>query len=330
MKYRTLGKTGAKISEVGIGTWQLGGADWGDVPEHDALAILRHSVELGVNFIDTADVYGSGRSETLIGRFLKETKHKLFVATKLGRHGDPGWPANFTLETIRKHTQDSLQRLGVESLFLQQLHCIPTEEYCKGEVFEHLRTLKREGLIQNWGVSVESVEEGLICLKHADCATLQVIYNIFRQKLTDELLPQAKAKQVGILARVPLASGLLAGKFKPGHKFAEKDHRNYNRDGGAFNVGETFAGVPFDKGLVFAEEIRKILDAAGAAPMPQKALRWVLDHDEVSTVIPGATKLGQAESNARASDLPPLGKDIHQKLRQLYLKEIAAAIRGKY
>mgnify|MGYP005842744999 CR=1 FL=1 len=330
MKTRALGKTGVQVSEVGIGTWQLGGVDWGDVSESDALAILKRSVELGVNFIDTADVYGSGRSETIIGKFLKQVSSPIYVATKLGRRSDPGWPGNFTLETMRKHTQDSLRRLGVDCIFLQQLHCIPTEEYRKGEVFENLRTLKKEGLIQHWGVSVESVEEGLICMQHPDCATLQVIFNIFRQKLVDELFPQAKAKGAGILARVPLASGLLAGKFHKGYQFAPSDHRSYNRDGDKFNVGETFAGVPFEKGVELAEKIRVILEPAGPAPMAQKALRWVLDHDAVSTVIPGATKISQAESNAAASNLHPLSGDIHRRLRELYRKEIAAAIRGKY
>jgi len=330
MKYRQFGKTGVSVSEVGVGTWQLGGADWGDVPEHEALQLLRRSAELGVTLIDTADVYGNGRSETIIGKFLKETNETIYVATKLGRLAEPGWPQNFTLDVMRQHVQGSVQRLGVESLFLEQLHCIPTEEYRKGEVFEHLRQLKKEGLIQHWGVSVESVEEGLLCLQQDGCATLQVIYNIFRQKLTDELLPQAKAKGVGILARVPLASGLLAGKFKADHKFAENDHRHYNADGQAFNAGETFAGVPFQKGVQLTDEIRRILQPGGQVTMAQKALRWVLDNEAVSAVIPGATKLGQAESNAHASALPPLGDAAHHQLRDLYLKKIHSSIRGKY
>lgn len=332
MQYRTLGKTGAEVSEVGLGTWQLGGADWGNISDDDALKVLHRSLDLGVNFIDTADVYGSGRSEELIGRFLKELKGRtpVYVATKLGRRGDAGngWPQNFTLDAARRHTQDSLKRLGVDSIFLQQWHCIPTEDMRRGEVFDHLRTLKKEGLIQHWGVSIESVEEGLLCIAHDDCATLQVIYNIFRQKLTTELLPQAKARNVGILARVPLASGLLSGKFKPGHRFDPKDHRSYNADGQKFNVGETFAGVPFERGAEFAQEIEQIVGAKGE--LAAKALRWVLDDDAVSTVIPGATKISQAESNAGASSLPRLSEDAHRKLRDLYAREIAPAIRGKY
>ena len=332
MNYRNLGKTGAKVSEVGLGTWQLGGSDWGNMSDDDAMEILHRSVEMGVNFFDTADVYGMGRSEELIGKFLKETRTPVLVATKLGRRSDApnGWPQNFTLEAARRHTKDSLRRLGLDSIFLQQWHCIPTEQMRSGEVFDHLRTLKKDGLIQNWGCSVESVEEGLLCMRHDDCATLQVIFNIFRQKLIGELFPQAKEKNVGILARVPLASGLLSGRFKPGHKFSEKDHRNYNADGQKFNVGETFAGVPFDKGVQFSQKIAEILKPGEQASMPQLALRWVLDHDAVSTVIPGATKLSQAESNASATAIPSLDQSTHQRLRDLYQKQIAGAVRGNY
>ena len=332
MQYRTLGKTGVDISEVGLGTWQLGSADWGDVDPADALAILHRSADLGVNFFDTADVYGMGVSERTIGRFLRETKHTVYVATKLGRRGDGdnGGPVNYTLDGMRRFTQDSLEHLGVDSIFLQQLHCIPTEQLERGDVFDHLETLKAEGLIQHWGVSVETVAEGLTCIEHDGCASLQVIYNIFRQKLTDELLPQAKAKNVGILARVPLASGLLAGKFKAGHQFGESDHRHYNANGEAFNVGETFAGVPFDDGVKFADDIRDILGVDAGTPMAQAALRWILDHDEVTTVIPGATKLSQAVSNAQASAMPSLSADVHEKLRNYYSDHIAGAIRGAY
>jgi len=333
MKYRVLGKTGVKVSEVGVGTWQLGGSDWGNISETDALKILHKSVELGVNFIDTADVYGMGRSEKIIGKFLKETKQVVYVATKLGRREwieNRGWPAKFTIEMVKRDIEDSLRNLGVDSLFLEQWHCIPTEMLKSGEVFELLETFKKKGMIQHWGCSVESIEEALICMQHPGCETLQVIYNIFRQKVTKELLPIAKEKNVGILARVPLASGLLTGKFKKGHKFPESDHRNYNADGTAFNVGETFAGVPFDKGVEIAEKIKSILNPSGEITMAQLALRWILDHNEISTVIPGATKVEQAISNAMASSLPPLEPKIHEKLEQLYKTEIEPLIRGKY
>jgi len=333
MKYRVLGKTGVKVSEVGVGTWQLGGSDWGNISETDALKILHKSVELGVNFIDTADVYGMGRSEKIIGKFLKETKQVVYVATKLGRREwieNRGWPAKFTIEMVKRDIEDSLRNLGVDSLFLEQWHCIPTEMLKSGEAFELLETFKKKGMIQHWGCSVESIEEALICIQHPGCETLQVIYNIFRQKVTKELLPIAKEKNVGILARVPLASGLLTGKFKKGHKFPESDHRNYNADGTAFNVGETFAGVPFDKGVEIAEKIKSILNPSGEITMAQLALRWILDHNEISTVIPGATKVEQAISNAMASSLPPLEPKIHEKLEQLYKTEIEPLIRGKY
>ncbi len=334
MKYRVLGKTGVKVSEVGLGTWQLGGGGWGDgtFAEDEALAILRRSVDLGINFFDTADVYGDGKSEQTIGRFLKETKGKVHVATKLGRRiwVESGWPKAFSVDLARRYTQDSLKKLGVETIFLQQWHCIPTEMLKSGEAFAALEQLKKEGLIQNWGCSIESVEEAMICMNNPGCATLQVIFNLFRQKLVDELLPRAKAANVGILARVPLASGLLSGKFKSGHRFNDKDHRHFNADGQKFNVGETFAGVPFEQGVAFARKMEEILKPDASSSMAQKALRWVLDHDAVSTVIPGATKLSQAESNAAASDLAPLGAATHQSLRDLYKREIAQTIRGKY
>ena len=334
MKCRILGKTGVKVSEVGLGTWQLGGADWGAVSEKEALAILHRAVDSGVNLFDTSDVYGLGVSERLIGKFLKETKGKVHVATKLGRaylvkHGGC-WPRKFTLRIARQETQKSLKNLGVDSVFLQQWHCIPPQMLRDGDALDHLETLKKEGLIQNWGASVESIEEGLLCMTHPGCAALQVIYNIFRQKLTDELLPVARRCNVGILARVPLASGLLTGKFKKGHKFPAKDHRNFNRDGKVFNVGETFAGVPFEKGVVFAERTRKILKPTERVPMAQLALRWILDHDAVSTVIPGATRPEHADSNAAASALKPLKRAQHAALRELYQKKIAATIRGLY
>ena len=334
MKYRSLGKTGVQVSEVGLGTWQLGSADWGHVSENDALEILRRSADLGVNFLDTADVYGRGVSERTIGKFLTQTGQKVYVATKLGRQlwVDLGlkWPERITLDMARQATQQSLRNLGVDAIFLQQWHCLPTDEYRRGDVFEHLETLKREGLIQHWGCSVESVEEARLCLTHPGCETLQVIYNIFRQKLTDELLPLARQQQVGILVRVPLASGLLAGRFPPGHQFPPEDHRHYNANGQVFNVGETFAGLPFAKGVELAEKVRAILEPASGEAMSQLALRWILDHEAVSTVIPGATQIAQAESNAASSGLLPLGEATHRQLRELYEREIASEIRGPY
>ena len=332
MHTRTLGNTGAAISEIGLGTWQLGSADWGTVDPADAQAILTRSVELGVNFIDTADVYGMGHSERAIGDFLKTTSAELHVATKLGRrHDEPhGWPQNFTLETMRAHTEDSLRHLGIDSLFLTQLHCIPTDELRRGEVFEHLRTLQSEGLIQHWGVSVETVEEGLLCLEQPGLASLQIIFNIFRQKLVDELLPAAQTKGVGLIARVPLASGLLAGKFNTATTFPETDHRHYNAEGQCFNIGETFAGVGLANGAALAEAVRDNLPDPGDHTMAQQALRWVLDHDAITTVIPGASRLDQAESNAAVSEMPELPVDTHTHLRALYDDRIHEKIVGAY
>lgn len=327
MKYRPFGSAGFSCSEVGLGTWQLG-ADWGNVSEQDALAILAAAVDQGVNFLDTADVYGLGRSETLVGKFLKQRSEALFVATKLGRFPEPGWPDNFTAETIRAHTEASLRRLGVEALDLTQLHCIPIEEYRRGDVFEVLRTLKTQGKIKAFGASVESVEEGFVCLEQDGLASLQVIFNIFRQKPAEELFQAAQAKNVAIIARVPLASGLLSGKMTKDTAFGEDDHRNYNRDGAAFNVGETFAGLPFEKGVEVADAMRVLVPED--MRMADMALRWILDHDAVSVVIPGATRIAQAVDNAAASDMLALPEVLHAKLRAFYDAQVAPHIRGPY
>lgn len=327
MKKRKFGNAGVLVSEVGVGTWQFGG-DWGDVTEETALKTLRASVEAGIDFIDTADVYGAGRSESLIGKFLKESKAKVFVATKLIRFPKPGWPKNVSWDAFREHTEGSLQRLGVEALDLTQLHCPPFDILKKGEVFEWLRQLKRSGKIRNFGVSVETVEEGLYCLEQEGVASLQVIFNIFRQKPIAVLFEKAKAKGVAIIVRLPLASGLLAGKFTKDTKFAPQDHRNYNKDGQAFNVGETFAGLPFEKGVELADRLKPMVPAG--MTLGQMADRWCLDFDAVTTIIPGAKSPEQAVGNAKASDLPALSKDLHRELSGFYDKEVAAHIRGPY
>ncbi len=329
MKYRPFGNTGVKVSEIGLGCWQLGGADWGDVPDEKALDILRAAVDSGVNFFDTADVYGSGRSETLIGRFLKERrKPRVFVATKLGRFPDPGLPKNISLPSFRAHTESSLKRLGVEALDLTQLHCIPTEHLRRGEVFEWLRTLKKEGKIREWGVSVESMDEAKLCLKQEGLCALQIIFNIFRQKPITQLFGDARHKGVALIVRLPLASGLLSGRMSKQTHFPETDHRHYNRDGHAFNVGETFAGLPFEKGVELSEELKQFVPQG--TTMARTALRWILDHEAVGTVIPGASSPEQARSNASVSDLPPLPDELHERLRAFYLDRVAANIRGPY
>jgi aryl-alcohol dehydrogenase-like predicted oxidoreductase len=324
---RQFGSSGVQVSEVGLGCWQLGG-DWGEVTDEQALATLRAAAESGTRFFDTADVYGQGRSEQLIGRFLRESGSRVFVATKLGRFPQPGWPENFTERAFRQHTEASLQRLGVDALELTQLHCIPTEQMARGEVFEWLRKLKKEGKIRQFGASVESMDEALLCLEQEGLASLQIIFNIFRQKPIEALFPAAKRKGVALIVRLPLASGLLAGKFNRQTQFAPEDHRNYNRDGQSFNVGETFAGLPFEKGVDMAERLKPMVPEG--MTMAQMALRWCLDFDAVSTIIPGAKRPEQARSNAAASDLPPLGPQLHERLSSFYLQQVASHIRGPY
>ena len=327
MKTRIFGGTGRSVGEVGLGCWQIGG-NWGDVSEETALATLRTAVEAGTTLLDTADVYGAGRSETLIGRFLKETRVPLFVATKLGRFSPPGWPDNFKRDAIRAHTEASLKRLGVEALDLTQLHCVPFDVLKRGEVFEHLRELKREGKIKAFGASVESMDEALHCVKQDGVASLQIIFNLFRQKLAHVLFAEAKRRQVALLVRLPLASGLLGGKMSRATQFPADDHRNFNRNGEAFNVGETFAGLPFEKGVELAEAL-KAFTPAGLS-LPEMALRWCLDFDAVTAIIPGANNPEQARGNARASALRPLTTDLHGQLAEFYVHEVAAYIRGPY
>ena len=328
MKYRNF--KGEPISEVGLGTWQLGSADWGEVNETQAFEVLDAFVDAGGNFIDTADVYGMGVSEKFIGKFLQQNSNKkLFVATKLGRRGDSpnGWPQNFTYDFMKRQVEDSLSHLKLDQLFIEQLHCIPTEELRKGEVFDHLRRLQSEGLIKHFGVSVETAEEAILCLQHKDVASLQIIFNLFRQHIAAEFFDKAYDNGTGLIARVPLASGLLSGKFTSNTTFDTKDHRNYNADGAAFNVGETFSGLPFKEGVALAEEIKKILPEGNLA---SQSIRWILDHPAITTVIPGASKTSQVDSNVSASSLAPLPASVHEELHQLYNDKIKSLIRGSY
>ena len=318
-----------EIAEVGLGTWQLGSADWGKVDEEAAMGILKAYVDAGGNFIDTADVYGMGVSEQLIGKFLKTINQEVFVATKLGRRGDQenGWPQNFSYEAMKKQTEDSLKHLGLSQLFLQQLHCIPTEEMRSGEVFDHLRRLQSEGLIKHFGASVETSEEALLCLEQEGLASLQMIFNLFRQHVADEVFAKAKEKGVALIIRVPLASGLLSGKFEENTTFSSKDHRNFNANGDQFNAGETFSGIEFKEGVKLSNTIKTLLPDER---MAQWSIRWILDHPEVTTVIPGASKVSHVESNVEASQLEPLSAAVHNTLRELYDREIHDKIRGHY
>ena len=319
---------GVPVSEVGLGCWQIGGDQWGDVPDSDALEVLRASADAGVTFLDTADVYGAGRSEELIGRFLKgRNRERFFVASKFGRFPRPGMPGNFAPATIREHTENSLMRLGIERLDLTQLHCLPMEQLKRAEVWDTLRALQKNGKIARFGASVESVAEAEECLKQPDCASLQIIFNIFRQTPeTSGLLERCRERGVAVIVRLPLASGLLAGKYTPASTFGPNDHRTINRNGEKFNVGETFAGLGFEKGLETVEKLRPLVPATYT--MPQFALRWCLDHPAVTTIIPGARNRAQAQSNAAASDLPPIPVDVHARLREFFLRDVKPAVRG--
>jgi aryl-alcohol dehydrogenase-like predicted oxidoreductase len=298
MHHRTFAHTGINASEIGLGCWQLGGNDWGDVSDEQALETLRAAVDAGVNFFDTADVYGLGRSETLVGRFLKQSRQRVFVATKLGRFPEPGGNANHSLATFRAHTEASLRRFGVEALDLTQLHCIPPDVLMSGEPFDWLRTLRREGKIRAFGASVESMDEAVYCVAQEGVESLQIIFNVFRQKPIDKLFAAAREKGVALIVRLPLASGLLSGKMRHGTTFASNDHRTYNRDGQAFNVGETFAGLPFEQGVELADAIKPLVPPG--MDMATMALRWCLDFPAVSVVIPGAKRPDQARDNAGA------------------------------
>lgn len=327
MHLRTFGKSGPRVSEVGLGCWQLG-ADWGDVDDYTAQKVLETAVQNGINFYDTADVYGKGRSEELLYKYLSPLSKSVFIATKLGRFPEPGNSGNYTFENFRRFTENSLKRLNIDALDLTQLHCIPTELMESGEVFEWLRTLKQEGKIKQFGASVESISEAQTCLKQEGLASLQIIFNIFRQKPITDLFEQAKAKGVALIVRLPLASGLLGGKLNKNISFPENDHRLFNSDGQCFNVGETFAGIPFNTGLELVEELKKMVPEG--MTFAQMALRWILDFEAVTVVIPGSKSPLQIPDNVSASLLPALSNDLHEKLSKFYSKKVVQHIRGKY
>lgn len=327
MRSRKLGKTGHDVSEVGFGAWQIG-ADWGDVADDDAMATLEAAVEAGVTFFDTADVYGDGRSERLVGRLLAEHPEAgLFVATKMGRRLDQT-VENYSPEHFRAWNDRSRENLGVDTLPLVQLHCPPTDLYYRPEVFEDLDAMVAEGRIAAYGVSVERVEEALKAIEYPGVATVQIIYNMFRQRPAALFFEEAAKRGVGVIVRVPLASGLLSGKYTRETSFAADDHRNFNRHGESFDVGETFAGVPFEVGLDAVEELRGLVppDAALAA----FALRWILMHPAVSTVIPGARSPEQARGNAAAADLPALDDATLARVAAVYDERIAPYVHQRW
>jgi aryl-alcohol dehydrogenase-like predicted oxidoreductase len=328
METRVLGRTGRAVSVIGLGCWQLG-ADWGDVSEDDAAAVLHAAVDAGVTFLDTADVYGDGRSETLVGRLLRERRDAgLTVATKMGRRADPHVPEAFTVEAFRGWIDRSRRNLGVDTVDLVQLHCPPTPVFSDDRVYDALDTLVADGRIAAYGVSVETVEEARRAISRPGVASVQIILNVFRRKPLEEVLPLAAEAGVGIIARVPLASGLLSGRYDETTTFAADDHRNYNRNGEAFDVGETFSGVPFDVGLAAAGGVaRWTPDGATTA---QLALRWILDQPGVTTVIPGARNAEQARANAAAAGLAPLDAEVLAGLRDVYDRDIREHVHARW
>jgi aryl-alcohol dehydrogenase-like predicted oxidoreductase len=328
MKYRSLGRTGWKVSEVSFGAWAIGGS-WGHVSDEDALATLHKAIDSGVNFIDTADVYGGGRSERLIARLKKERagKDQIIVATKAGRQLPHQTVEGYSRENLAGWIEDSLRNLATDTLDLLQLHCPPTALYSRPEVFGLLDDFVKAGKIRYYGVSVEKVDEALTAIELPNVQTVQIIFNIFRQRPSEKLFPGAKQKQVGILARVPLASGLLTGKFRKDSTFSADDHRNFNRHGEAFDVGETFSGVDYDLGLEAVEEMREQL----LEPMSsQFALRWILMFDAVSCAIPGGRRPEQVVDNCQASDFPPLKPETMAVTHRIYDEKIRPVVKDRW
>jgi len=327
MKYRRLGKTNFEISEVSLGTWQLGEA-WGTVSDEDAIRVLETAIDRGVNFFDTADVYGDGRSERYIAQVLAKHSGKVYVATKAGRRLQPHTPDGYNRKNLTAFVERSLTNLKREALDLVQLHCPPTEVYYRPEVFEALEELRRTGKILFYGVSVEKVEEALKAIEYPGLATVQIIFNIFRQRPKELFFPVAQRRDVGILVRLPLASGLLGGNITRETKFAADDHRSYNRYGERFDRGETFSGVDFDVALDAVERIRRIIPAN--VSMADFAMRWILQHDEVSCVIPGARNADQVIENAKTSDLAPLTSEQMQTLANVYQEQIKPLVHHRW
>jgi aryl-alcohol dehydrogenase-like predicted oxidoreductase len=319
MNYRELGRTGYKVSEISFGAWAIG-AEWGDVRDEDSLAALHTAIDNGVNFFDTADVYGDGHSEKLLAQLKKDRKEEIIIATKAGRRLPEQTTAGYSRENLTAFIERSLRNLETDCLDLVQLHCPPQEAYYHPEIFGILDDLTTQGKIRHYGVSVEKVEEAIKALEYENVKTVQIIFNIFRQRPADLFFELAKHKNVGILARVPLSSGMLTGKMSKNSTFGTNDHRNYNRHGEAFDVGETFSGVDYETGLEAVEELKKLVPEG--ATMAQFALRWILMFDAVTCAIPGAKNPAQAAGNAAASDLPPISEATMTQIRDIYEKRI--------
>ncbi|NRO95409.1 aldo/keto reductase [Paraburkholderia sp. NMBU_R16] len=328
MNQRPFGNIGQVVSEIGFGAWAIGGS-WGDVSESDAKAALHAALDSGTTFIDTADVYGDGRSERIIAAVLRERGGpRPFVATKAGRRLDPHVAQGYTAANLNAFVERSLKNLETECLDLVQLHCPPTEVYYRPEVFDAMDAMVAAGKIRHYGVSVEKVEEGLKAIEYPGVKSVQIIFNVFRQRPADWFLQEARERGIAVIVRVPLASGLLTGKMTADTAFAADDHRHFNREGQAFDKGETFAGVPFDVALEAVDEIRPLVPPG--VTMAQFALRWILMNEGVTTVIPGAKNAEQAKANNVASDLPPLTDAAMAALRKLYLDKIAPYVHQRW
>jgi aryl-alcohol dehydrogenase-like predicted oxidoreductase len=328
MEYRTLGRTGWKISTISFGSWGIGGNDWGNTDDRTSLEALNKAIDLGVNFIDTADVYGDGHSEQLIAQVRKSRGEQLIIATKAGRRLNPHVATGYNRENLTSFVERSLRNLEVEALDLLQLHSAPSEVYDMPEVFGILDDLVQQGKIRFYGVSVERVEEALKSITYPNVQSVQIIFNMFRLKPAEQFFPAARERQVGILARVPLASGLLTGKFRPNTQFAANDHRNFNRHGESFDQGETFSGVDYDTGLRAVEELRKLVPQG--ATMAQLALRWILMFPDVTTAIAGAKNPQQATDNVGAASLPPLSDETMQRVREVYDTYIRSQVQQRW
>jgi aryl-alcohol dehydrogenase-like predicted oxidoreductase len=326
MQSRRLGKTGWDVSEIGFGAWAIGGA-WGETDDDESMAALHAAVDAGVTFFDTADVYGDGRSERLLARLLRERDERLVVATKFGRRVEQD-PALFTYESLRGWLERSRENLGVEAVDLVQLHCPPPDTFYMPEVHEACSRLVQEGLARNYGVSVERVEEALKAIEYDGVTTIQLIFNMLRQRPAELFFDQARRRDVGVIVRVPLASGLLTGKFDRNSTFASDDHRAYNRQGEEFDRGETFSGVEYEVGLEVVEELRPLVPPG--ATLAQLALRWILAFDAVSTVIPGAKTPEQARANAAAADLPAPSPETMERIAEIYRRRVAPLVHQRW
>ncbi|HWC99940.1 MAG TPA: aldo/keto reductase [Candidatus Sulfopaludibacter sp.] len=327
MNYRALGRTGWQVSEISFGAWAIGGS-WGSVDDGESLAALEKAIDCGVNFIDTADVYGMGRSERLVAELKRRRKEEIIVATKAGRRLSPHTADGYNARNLTGFIEDSLRNLATDCLDLVQLHCPPTDVYYRPEVFGALDRLREAGKIQHYGVSVERVEEALKAMEYPNVQTVQIIFNAFRHRPAELFFEQATQKQVGILARVPLASGMLSGKLTRQSEFAPDDHRNFNRHGEAFDVGETFSGVDYEVALEAVGEIGRLLPPG--ATLSQFALRWILMFDAVTCAIPGAKRPSQAAENCAASDLPALPAGTMRAIRDIYDARIRALVHQRW